>query len=99
MCGKTHKILTGHVKSVQSLAILSNNELASGSGDETIKIWNIRKGFLIRTIDVYSSVYSLQTLKKKWLASGCGDNKIKILIKILVKTRNQTNKINFLNKQ
>ena len=39
--GSLIKTLTGHTDRVFSLAVLPNGFLASGSHDNTIKIWNI----------------------------------------------------------
>ena len=35
--------LKGHSNWVRSLAVLPNGDLASGSGDETIIIWDLNK--------------------------------------------------------
>ena len=49
--------LSGHTNGVYSLAISADNKyLVSGSGDNTIKIWNVADGTLIRTINVGYSV-------------------------------------------
>ena len=75
------KTLTGHSDSVLSVAYSSDSRyLASGSGDNTIKIWEVAKGKELRTLTghssgVYSVVYSPDG---RYLASGSGDNTIKI---------------------
>ncbi|TRU48000.1 MAG: protein kinase [Microcystis aeruginosa Ma_QC_Ch_20071001_S25] len=75
------KTLTGHSDSVLSAAYSSDSRyLASGSGDNTIKIWEVAKGKELRTLTghssgVYSVVYSPDG---RYLASGSGDNTIKI---------------------
>ena len=75
------KTLTGHSDSVLSAAYSSDSRyLVSGSGDNTIKIWEVAKGKELRTLTghssgVYSVVYSPDG---RYLASGSGDNTIKI---------------------
>ena len=44
------RTLTGHSNCVVSVELISPNRLASGSSDNTIKIWNIDKGKCFRTI-------------------------------------------------
>ena len=44
------KNLTGHNTTVQALAFDRNGMLASGAGDNTIKLWNTASGVLIRTL-------------------------------------------------
>lgn len=56
MKGKPKISLVGHSFSVISLAVLQNNELASGSEDATIKIWDTNSGELMRTLVGHSSV-------------------------------------------
>ncbi|KAB0242961.1 protein kinase [Microcystis aeruginosa EAWAG127a] len=75
------KTLTGHSDSVLSVAYSPDGRyLASGSGDNTIKIWEVATGKELRTLTghssgVYSVVYSPDG---RYLASGGGDNTIKI---------------------
>jgi serine/threonine protein kinase len=75
------KTLTGHSDSVLSAAYSSDSRyLASGSGDNTIKIWEVAKGKELRTLTGHSSrslsvVYSPDS---RYLASGSIDNTIKI---------------------
>jgi serine/threonine protein kinase len=75
------KTLTGHSDSVLSVAYSSDSRyLASGSGDNTIKIWEVATGKELRTLTGHSSrslsvVYSPDS---RYLASGSIDNTIKI---------------------
>ncbi|GCL44500.1 serine/threonine-protein kinase [Microcystis aeruginosa] len=75
------KTLTGHSDSVQSVVYSPDGGyLASGSGDTTIKIWEVATGKELRTLTghsdpVFSVVYSPDG---RYLASGIWDNTIKI---------------------
>ena len=48
--------LVGHAFSVIALTLLRNDELASGSEDSTIKVWDINTGELKKTLVGHSSV-------------------------------------------
>jgi len=48
------RTLTGHSDWVISLAVLQNGDLASGSGDKTIKIWDSSTWSLKRTLTGHS---------------------------------------------
>lgn len=64
---------------MRSLAVLKNGNIASGSQDGYIRIWNIRNGNLNHTIPAHSGwVYSLIVLHNGNLVSGSWDYKIKI---------------------
>jgi WD40 repeat protein len=77
--GSLKRTLTGHTSDVNSLAVLKNGYLASGSGDNKIKIWISSTGFLWATLRGHSgSVSSLAVLKSGYLASGSHDKTIKI---------------------
>ena len=70
--------LNGHTNSVRALSTLSNGNIASGSGDKTIKIWNVSTGECIHTLNGHTScVYALTTLSDGKIGSG-SDNTIKI---------------------
>ncbi|RNA11698.1 serine threonine kinase [Brachionus plicatilis] len=47
--------LNSHSNNVESLAVLHNGDLASGSSDNTIKIWNIENGSVKFTLKNHSS--------------------------------------------
>ncbi len=66
--------MTGHTWGVSSLVTLSNGNLASGSGDDTVKIWNTKSGLLVYTLTGHIwGVYTLVTLRNRNLASGSHD--------------------------
>ncbi len=73
--------LPGHTDTIWSLAINPNSRsLASGSGDTTIKLWNLQTGELIHTLSRGSdTVWSIAASPDgQTLASGSGDKRIKI---------------------
>ncbi|BBD61132.1 WD-40 repeat-containing protein [Nostoc sp. HK-01] len=73
--------LEGHSSRVNSLSFSPDGKtLASGSADNTIKLWNVSTGKLLKTLSGYSSpVYSLSfSPDGKTLASGSADNTIKL---------------------
>ena len=62
-----------------SLALLLNGNLASGSMDQTIKIWNKDTGSLMKTLKSHThEVRSLVVLQNGYLASGDASGNIKI---------------------
>ncbi len=73
--------LYNHTSNVRALTVLNNGDLASGSDDRTIKIWNATDGTSKRTLKNHTSgVYALAALNTSDLASGSslGDGTIKI---------------------
>ena len=71
--------MTGHNNNVRALVELQNGDLASGSWDNSIKIWNSSTGLLKRTLIGHTSwVSSLAVLQNGHLASGSADRTIKI---------------------
>ena len=70
--------LTGHTDSVWIVTALSNGQLASGSGDNTIKIWTA-DGRCTATLTGHThSVMSVIELSNGQLASSSWDKTIKI---------------------
>jgi F-box and WD-40 domain protein MET30 len=64
---------------VRCLTVLSNNRLASGSYDTTIKIWDLNTFTCIRTLNEHTDwIRCLKTLSNSRLASGSTDKSIKI---------------------
>jgi WD40 repeat protein len=75
------RTLIGHSSWVSSIAISLNGQtLASGSADNTIKIWHLGSDKVIHTLTGHSSwVYSVAfSPDEQTLASGSGDNTIKL---------------------
>jgi len=73
--------LTGHSKSVQSVAFSPDGHmLASGSWDTTIKLWNPATGELLRTLTGHSDVVQSVAFSpdSRMLASGSKDNTVKL---------------------
>ncbi len=73
--------LTGHSGSVNSVSFSPDSKyLASGSGDKTIKIWEVESWKEIRTLKGhFYSIYSLSfSPDGKFLASGSRDRTVKI---------------------
>jgi WD40 repeat protein len=79
--GNLLQTLTGHSDSVFSVAYSPDGQtLASGSKDNTIKLWNVKTGNLLQTLTGHSdSVYSVAySPDGQTLASGSKDNTIKL---------------------
>ncbi|AFZ28069.1 hypothetical protein Cylst_6098 [Cylindrospermum stagnale PCC 7417] len=73
--------IAGHSDSVYSVAFSPDGQtLASGGGDETIKLWNVTTGQLLQTLSGHSeSVRSVAfSPDGQTLASGSRDNTIKL---------------------
>ncbi len=72
---------TGHSKSVEAVVISPNNQwVASGSFDNTIKIWDIETGRELRALNGHTG--AVKTLDcsadGRWLASGGNDKTVKL---------------------
>src|SRR5262245_45111116 len=74
-----NRTLNGHTDSVASVAPLGNRLLASGSRDQTSRIWNTESGELLHTLLGHThSVLSVVPLGNRLLASGSDDRTIRI---------------------
>ena len=63
--------LQGHTSTVYPIELVDSDQtIASGSVDKTIRLWNISTGSLLSTINVSANVYSLKVLPNGLLASG-----------------------------
>ena len=72
--------LTGHTSQVTSVRFLSTKRMATtGSQDRTIKLWDIERGFTVKTLMTYSSCQSVAlSSEDSLLASGHYDGKVRI---------------------
>ncbi|WP_233849333.1 DUF4062 domain-containing protein [Paraburkholderia sp. HD33-4] len=73
------RTLAGHRAAVSALALLDDGRLASGSFDETIRLWQPAKGTCEARLEGHSnSISALAVLPDGWLASGADDWTIKL---------------------
>ena len=71
--------MKGHLNSIRSICQINNEKFASGSFDNTIKIWNIKNKICCQTLHEHlSNVIVVIKLKNGNLASCGNDNVIKI---------------------
>ncbi|MEO0968738.1 MAG: hypothetical protein AAFX80_10460, partial [Cyanobacteria bacterium J06639_18] len=77
--GHTIKTLEGHTNRVNSVAFSPDNNIASGSSDNTVKLWNLQ-GHLIKTLKGhYSDVNSIAfSPDGNTIASASTDRTIKL---------------------
>jgi len=82
LAGQWHTVrtLNGHSNSVRCVAFSPDGSpLASGSSDDTVRLWQVADGTLLRTLEVGSAVTSVAfSLDGAVLASGSWDKKVKL---------------------
>lgn len=72
-------ILEGHTDMISALKLLSHDQLASGSLDHTIRIWNLRTAECTRVLTGHSSAIStLEIQATGELVSGSWDKTLRI---------------------
>ena len=77
--GRCVATLQGHGGDVRAVAALEGGLLASGSGDRTVKVWEVASGRCIATLQGHGSyVTSVAALEGGRLASGSGDDTVKV---------------------
>jgi len=80
--GECVQTLTGHTHDVWSVCALGDGRLASGSYDDTIRIWDLREekgGECVQTLTAHArGVWSVCPMGDGRLASGSLDNTIHI---------------------
>ena len=73
------RTLQGHTRSVGSLVVLPNGDLASGSWDKTIRVWDTDTGECKQVLKGHTDlVSSLVVLPTGELASGPWDKTIRV---------------------
>ena len=73
------RTLEGRTETVWCLAMLPNGQLASGSCDNSVKIWDVVTGAEVRTLEGHEdAVLSLVVLPNRQLASGSSDHSIRV---------------------
>ncbi|KAI8926735.1 WD40-repeat-containing domain protein [Entophlyctis helioformis] len=72
--------LTGHIGKVYAARFTDSNGVVSGSHDRTIKIWDLNKGYCVKTIFTLSSCNDLALLDGDGMviASGHLDNNLRL---------------------
>ena len=71
------KTLTGHTLTVMTIIQLRNGMIASGSCDNSIKLWDANNGSLLSTLTYHTNfVRSFAETSAGQLVSGSEDNKI-----------------------
>jgi WD40 repeat protein len=71
--------LEGHTNSVQALCLLPDGRLASGSYDNTIRLWNVATGAETDCLEGHTDwVRALCLLRDGRLASGSDDKTIRL---------------------
>ena len=63
---------------VFALRLFDNGDLVSGSGDGTIKIWDVENGTIKRELIVNTGVHSIELLEDGRLVCGCENGAINI---------------------
>ena len=76
-----HIVLEGHTDDINSVAFSPDGQtLASGSGDDTIRLWNTNTGELIETFEGHTARVTSVAFSPdgQTLASGSGDDTIRL---------------------
>ena len=73
------RTLAEHTSAVFALAGLPGGLLASGSGDNTVRVWEVESGRLVRTLAGHTDyVLALAGLPGGLVASGSDDNTVAV---------------------
>ncbi|KAJ3286351.1 hypothetical protein HDU79_006559 [Rhizoclosmatium sp. JEL0117] len=72
--------LTGHIGKVFSAKFTDSNRVVSGSHDRTLKVWDLNKGYCLKTIFTLSSCNDLDLLDGEGtlIVSGHLDNNLRV---------------------
>jgi len=75
--GQSHRTLLGHTGPITCLQF-DEIQIASGSLDKTLKVWDLRTGNIFETIDFDHAITALQFDSRKIVAAA-GENGVKVL--------------------
>ncbi|KAJ3327653.1 hypothetical protein HDU76_011377 [Blyttiomyces sp. JEL0837] len=72
--------LTGHIGKVYSAKFTDSNRVISGSHDRTLKLWDLAKGYCVKTLFTLSSCNDLELLdgEGSMIVSGHLDNNLRV---------------------
>jgi WD40 repeat protein len=70
--------LDGHLEGISALCLLADGRLASGSYDETIRLWDVAIGAETARLEADTWVRALCVLQDGRLASGSNDDTIRL---------------------
>eukprot|EP01034_Spumella_vulgaris_P029952 gene29952-37091_t len=72
-------VMSGHSAEVSCLAVMSGDDVVSGSHDKTVRVWNPATGACLRVFTGHTdAVWSLAVLSQNRIASGGNDKSIRI---------------------
>ncbi|CAD8100267.1 unnamed protein product [Paramecium primaurelia] len=73
------KTINNHKMAVRDVILINNNQLVSGSFDETIQIYDIKSDRIIYAIQCEDWIYCLQNITDKAFAAGTGSGDVRII--------------------
>ncbi|CAD8085988.1 unnamed protein product [Paramecium primaurelia] len=73
------KTINNHKMAVRDVILINNNQLVSGSFDETIQIYDLKSDRIIYAIQCEDWIYCLQNITEKAFAAGTGSGDIRII--------------------
>ena len=73
------RVLSGHTHWISSITVLSDDRLASGSQDKSVRIWNLETLSCDRVLALHSPVRVLQALPNLLLATASDDYSIRLV--------------------
>lgn len=76
--GQAHRTLLGHTGPVTSLQF-DEMHIVTGSLDKTLRVWDLRAGTVLETMQVDNPVTSVQFDTRK-IVAACGDNGAKVCV-------------------
>ena len=71
--------IRGHSGDVFSVAVVDEQRVVSGSGDKTLKLWDLRSGRCMQTLSGHSAwVSAVAVVDEQRVVSGSGDKTLKL---------------------